>query len=66
MFSSDLNRALHLHARKGIRQAEVAIARMSVEGAHLHLWKLTVKVRVEFCLPRLTNHASPFLFRPDL
>ncbi len=65
-FSSDLNCALHLYARKSIRRAEVATAQMSVEGAHFLLWNLTVKVSVEFCLPRLTNHASPFLVRPDL
>src|SRR5580700_987994 len=59
-FSSDLNCALHLYARKSIRRAEVATAQMSVEGAHFLLWNLIVRVSVEFCLPRLTNHASPF------
>src|SRR5580700_3558489 len=59
-FSSGLNRALHLYPRKRIRRAREAAADMSVEAAHLPFCNLTVEVSVEFRLPRLTNHGSPF------
>src|SRR5260370_32613580 len=65
-FSSDLNCALHLYARKGIRGARRAVAHMSIEGAHLLLRNLTVEVGVEFLLPRLTNHGSSPLQSPPL
>src|SRR5580658_5611108 len=59
-FSCGLNRALHLYARKRIHRARGAAAHMSVEAVHLPLRNLTVEVSVEFRLPRLTNHGSPF------
>src|SRR5437868_15078328 len=46
--SSELNGAVKLYARQGIRRARIAIAHMSVVGAHVRVRKLTVEVRIEF------------------
>jgi hypothetical protein len=56
-FSSELNRARHLNTRQHIRRARRAASHMSIEGAHLLVGKLTVQIRVDFRLPRLTHHS---------